>query len=529
MLPLENITIGGLLRRTALRFPDRPAMEHLGRVWSYAAFDRAVDETARRLLALGVGKGERVGIWCEAEPAAVRLFYAVTRIGAAAVLLNTGLSREELKELLAGTDTAWLGVGDGYKKLDYPALCRGLTKELPNIKRAFYIGEQNCESLSALPEGLAPEETLRAAEEAVTPEDTASILFTSGTTSRPKAVMSSHYSRANSGIQQAHDLGASEHDRFCAALPLFHCFSLTVNVMAACAAGACLYLPASRRTQSILSAVQEGKCTVLSCVPTLFHALIRREDLGEWDVSSLRTGFIGGSLYPAELFREIEEKLGFTLLSSLGQTEATAGLTTVSLDDPLEVRAKTMGHFMAHVEGKIADIRTGEPLPTCVSGEICIRGYNVMQGYFGQPEETVRVIDGEGWLHTGDMGYLDEEENLHLTGRLKELIIRGGENISPAEIEDVLAEEERVEACKAVGVPDEHYGEEVCLCVKLKEGASFPEGELREHLAARLAEFKRPKYLLYLDSLPITASGKVNIQELKRLVRKELGDEKLSL
>lgn len=525
MLPLENITIGELLRRSARRSPDRPAMEHMGRVWSYQELDRAVDGMAGRLLALGVQKGERVGIWCEAEPAAILLFYAVTRIGAVAVLLNTSLGREELEQLLLRTDVDWLGVGDGYKELDYPALCQGLEEALPCLKQVFYIGERGCERLPVLP-GAAAAEVLRAAELAVAPEDTACILYTSGTTSCPKAVMGSHYSRANSGIQQAHDLGATEEDRFCVAMPTFHCFCLTVNIMAACAAGACLYLPESRRTQSLLAAVQEGRCTVLSCVPTLFHALIRREDLGEWDLSALRTGFIGGSLYSEKLFREIEEELGFTLLSSLGQTEATAGLTTAFLDDPIEVRASTVGHFMDHVEGKIADIHTGEPLPTGAAGEICIRGYNVMQGYYGQDEETKKAIDGDGWLHTGDMGYLDGDGNIHLTGRLKELIIRGGENISPAELESVLAEDERIEACKAVGVPDEHYGEEVCLCVALKPDAVCTERELRDALTGRLASYKVPKYILFLKQLPATSTGKIQMRRLRDIVKDRLGDLK---
>ena len=346
---------------------------------------------------------------------------------------------------------------------------------------------------------------------------------TSGTTSAPKAVMTSHYSRVNSGVQQAHDLGADENDRFCVAMPTFHCFCLSVNVMAACAVGACLYLPESRRTAALLTAISQGRCTVFSSVPTLFHAMFSREDFDSWDLSSLRTGFIGGNLYQPELFRQIDRRFGFTLLSSLGQTEATAGLTTAYLTDSLDVRASTLGHFMDHVEGKIANLETGAAQPTGEPGEICVRGYLVMQGYYGMPEETVKVIDRDGWLHTGDLGYLDGDGNLHMTGRLKELIIRGGENISPAEIENVAAQWPGVSFCKAVGVPDPHYGEEVCLCVIPRSSADRNETVLRRWLSEQLAAFRVPRYILFLEEFPRTSTGKIRPSELQSLAIRTLG------
>lgn len=436
MLPLEELTVGALLRRAAARWPERPALEYRGRVWTYRELDADVDITARRLLAWGVEKGERVGLWCEAEPNNILLLYAAVRIGAVATLLNTGMLRPELKELLIRTDISRLIIGDGYKLLDYPALCAGLTEELPGLRSILYAGlsgeSRGFPALEALPE--APGETLAAAEAAVKPEDPGFILYTSGTASAPKAVLGSQYSRANSAIQQANDLGATERDRFCVAMPVFHCFCLSVNVLAACAVGACLYLPESRRTTSLLEAVSNGKCTVMSSVPTLFHAILARPDFPKWDLSSLRAGFIGGGTVSEELFTQIESGFGFTLLSSLGQTEATAGITTAGFSDSPHVRATTVGHFMDHVEGKIVDLQTGKTQPPGTPGEICVRGYVVMQGYYGQPEATARAIDAEGWLHTGDLGYLDEDGNVHLSGRLKDLIIRGGENISPAEV-----------------------------------------------------------------------------------------------
>lgn len=531
MLPLEETTIGQLLRRTAQRMSRRPALEYGGRIWTYEQMDAEVDQMARQLLCLGVQRGDHVGIWCEAEPDTVFAVYAVTRIGAVAAMLNTSLRRQELQTILRETDIRWLLIGDGYKEVDYRRECSGLPEELPLLRGICTLGRGGAAgpytALAELP--AAPETMLCTAETRVRPQDTAAIIYTSGTTSSPKAVLSSHYSRVNSGIQQAGDLRAGPEDRFCVAMPVFHCFCFSVNVMAACAVGACLYLPESRRTTALLRAVSEGRCTIFSSVPALFHALLCRPDFSRWDLSSLRTGFIGGSLYPPELFCKIDQAFGpqFTLLSSLGQTEATAGITTASMDDPLAVRAATVGHFMDHVEGRIADLQTGRTLPAGQPGEICVRGYGVMQGYYKNPEATAAVLDAEGWLHTGDLGSLDGQGNVRLTGRLKELIIRGGENISPAELENALASDAALagtlRGCKAVGVPDAHYGEEVCLCIVPHPGQGCDVQAVRRALAARLADYKVPRYILLVDELPQTLTGKVDGRALRRIACERLG------
>ncbi|MBQ3326754.1 MAG: AMP-binding protein, partial [Clostridia bacterium] len=272
-------------------------------------------------------------------------------------------------------------------------------------------------------------------------------------------------------------------------------------------------LPASRHTGDLLTLIQTEHCTVFSTVPALFDAILRREDFEEWDLSSLRTGFIGGSLCPPELFEEIEHRFGYTLLSSLGQTEANAGITTAFPTDPLSERAKTVGHVMDHMELRLAKPGTNDPVEPGGSGEIMIRGYNVMKGYYNDPESTSAVLTEDGWLHTGDMAYLNENGNLVLTGRMKELIIRGGENISPLEIETVLRGDPMVADCKAVGVPDRHYGEEICLCVVPGEGCS--EEAVLEKLRASLAYYKIPKYFLEVPEIPKTATGKIRSEELR--------------
>lgn len=524
---LVDWTVGELLRRTAARMPGNPAMTWGEERWSYEEMDRRVDALALRLIAWGVRRGERVALWRETDPDTLFLLFALARMGAVTVMPNTSLEPRELERLLRRSGVDFLIIGDGYKEIRYPAVCRNLRERLPKLREILYLGAEPClpeyrdeagwMTHAALPEALA------AAEQEVRPEDTAFLLYTSGTTGRVLGVLGSHRSWTNSGIQQAADLSAGEKDRFCVAMPVFHCFGLSVNVMAACAAGACLCLPESRRTSALLKTVREQRCTILSCVPALYRAMLSRPDFADWDLSSLRTGFIGGSLCPPALFCQIEEAFHFTLLSSLGQTEATAGITAASPEDTLKVRAETVGRFMARLEGGIFDPESGRALAAGRSGEIRVRGYGVMQGYEGMPEETAKTVDGDGWLCTGDLGWQDEAGNIHLAGRLKELIIRGGENISPAELEAVLGEDPGILACKAVGVPDDHYGEEVCLCVELRRGETRMQEDILARLRGRVAYFKLPRYLLFFDALPRTATGKIKPRETAALARERLG------
>ena len=523
---IDDLTIGKLLRETAAKYPDRTAIMTREKDYTYSQLDKAVDLTARRLLALGIKRGDHIGVLCETEPVMIILFYALARIGAVSVLYNTSLKADELASLVDRSDTKIMLAGDGYKDVIFPEEVYTLLHKCPKLEGGYFVGSKYNFGLKMLKD-VRPVSTdvLRYAESAVDPQDTAQILFTSGTTSLPKMVMGSQYARANCGRMQAHDLGATKDDVFLVALPTFHCFSLSVNVMAACSVGAALVLPISRKTVVLLSAIQERRATILSCVPTLFHAMMKRADFKRWDVSSLRVGFIGGSPCPPAQFKAIEEAFGMTVLSSLGQTEATAGLTTANIDDPLEVRATTLGHMMDFLEGKIVDIHTGEDLPTGQVGEICARGYVVMQGYYKMPEETAKTIDKDGWLHTGDMGWFGDDGYLRLTGRVKDLIIRGGENISPAEIEDEASKDPRIEECRAIGVPDKHYGEEVCLCVVLKDDCSMDPDELRAKLSKELAAFKVPKYILMMRSLPKSPTGKVKLNDLKAAVYKRLNIE----
>ena len=513
---IDDLTIGKLLRDTASKYPGRPAIKTREQLWTYRQLDEAADLMARRLLAIGVKHGDHVGVLCETEPVTIILFYALARIGAVNILFNTSLKSDELAPLVARSDTRILIIGDGYKNVIFPEEARNIMPLCPVLEKTYFVGHNNSFGFEKLAEvEPASEAALKEAEALVKPQDTAQILFTSGTTSLPKMVMGSQYARANCGRMQAKDLGATKDDVFLAALPTFHCFSLSVNVMASCSVGACLVLPVSRKTRVLLAAIQDCKVTMLSCVPTLFFAMMNRADFKSWDVSSIKAGFIGGSPCTPAQFAAVENAFGMTVLSSLGQTEATAGLTTSNLTDPLKLRAETLGHMMDFLEGKITDIRTGKDLPAGKVGEICVRGYVVMQGYYKMPEETAKAIDKDGWLHTGDMGWFGEDGYLRLTGRIKDLIIRGGENISPVEIENAALEDPQIADCRAIGIPDDHYGEEICLCVILRRDSTRNALEIKEELEKKLAAFKVPKYILFMQSFPKNPTGKIITKELK--------------
>lgn len=502
---LINKNMGEFLRESAGKYAFNRAIRQGGKSYTYFELNEKTDALAGKLISLGIKKGEHVGMLSDTSLEDILMKFALTRIGAVACLLNPALGKKELTDIMDYSDINTLIVGPAYKgEANFDG------RKIYDIKL----------SESVLP---ATKEEVLLRESQVDPQDTALILYTSGTTGPVKAVMGSHYSRVNNGRKQAEDLGATANDVFLCALPTFHCFSLAVNIMAAFSVGATLVIPHSRHTADLLAAIQQEHCTVFSAVPTLFNAIISRPDFSSWNVSSVRVGVIGGSYCSPESFMEIEKAFGMTLLSSLGQTEATGGYTVSNLDDSIEVRANTLGHFMEFVEGKIADVNTGEALPPGQIGEICVKGYPVMLAYYKMEEATAKTLDKDGWLHTGDLGSLDDKGYLTLQGRIKEMIIRSGENIAPIEIESIFANDKRIEMIKAVGVPDNHYGEEICLCIKLSEGTKyFDTDEIRGAVRARLAAYKVPKYVLILDEFPCNATGKIKFNELSKLAAEKL-------
>ena len=514
---IKDTGLGRYIGQTAKRFANRTAVTYLDTEISYAELWHRSALIAKGLIANGVGHGTHVGIWANDKPNTVFCLLALLRIGAVGVMLSTALPGPELQKRLVSTDTEYLLFDEGYKDLDFPSVCSGL--DFPEQQKLFYIGTlrrsgyKNIDDL--IWEGRSvPDEALLSVEDSVKSDDTDLMLFTSGSTSEPRAVVTTHYARLNTALMQAKSLEATEEDRYCVAMPIYHCFSLTGNVLAALVTGACICFPENRRTSTLLSMIQNKRCTVFSAVPTLFSAILAREDLDKWDLSTLRAGMIGGSPYPPKLFREICERLGYTLLSSLGQTEATAGITSSSINDPLEVRANTVGRFWEHVEGRLIDPGTGKDVPQGSCGEICIRGFNVMKGYYNDSELTRKAFYDGQWLRTGDLARQDEDGILRLAGRLKEVIIRGGENIAPGEVECILAEHPSVKQVKVIGVPDEHYGEVVCAVVVANGLAS--EEDLRGFISGRLEPFKEPRYYVFMDQLPLTLGGKVDVNACRK-------------
>lgn len=513
MTGLIKDTLGEALVRTAERWPQRPAVIYQGEAMSYRVLLLKARQIAKGLVALGVGRGTRVAVWETDRPNTVVCLYALWLIGAVAVMPNTSLGVDEMARLLRASRTEILLYGSGYKDLSFYQVVARLPP-METLRCAFFIGEDRAperapglKDIQIAGRSVSTDD-LRQMSRAISPGDAATLLFTSGTTGDPKGVLTSHYARLNSARCQADDLSAVPEDRFLTATPLFHCFSMTVNLLGAMTCGACILLPKDRHTRTLLECIDQEHCTILCAVPALFQAMLARPDFGGFDLSSLRIGLVGGASADAALMRMFRDRFAYELLPSLGQTEATGGITVASPADALAVKLETVGHFMEHIEGKIVDPCTGETLPLGRVGEIAVRGYCLMLGYDGLPQETDKAIDGEGFLHTGDLGFLDEAGNLHLRGRLKEIINRGGENIDPVEIENCLLADGRIQDVCVVGVPDAHYGEAICACVVLSDGATLDGQALRQLVADQLAYYKIPQYVQYWDKLPGGQRGK---------------------
>ncbi len=523
MPELKNITLWQMLCDTASKYPDKDAMVSEEARLKYSELIHKSEEIAGALLKVGLKKGTHVGTWLSDRPETIVYMCALWCIGAVPIPLCTSFVRNELEGCIKSADIEYLITEDYYRDNCLLRLCSEQTL-IPDEK-IFTAGEYADSTFasvdSLIKSFVCSKEELKAAEEAVLPGDTDTILFTSGSTGSSKPVVTTHFSRVNTAYTQAAAYNAGPADRFCSVLPMFHCFSLTASILAALASGACLCFPKSRRSADILQMIEQERCTVLTAVPTLFSALVRRQKEVAADVLSLRTGMIGGSTYTPEFFCEICDVLGFTLLPSLGQTEATAGLTAGLLTDSIEKRSTTLGVPFDGVE--LCIMKDGAKLSDGESGEICIRGFNVMQGYYKNPEATASAIDGEGWLHTGDLGCL-KEEYLYYTGRLKDIIIRGGENIFPGEIENVLESDARISQAKVIGVPDPHYIEEVCACVVPAEDCTISENDVRSIVAEKLSGYKVPRYVEIISSFPQTNTGKIDRTKLTASITGKLNN-----
>ncbi|MDX2681375.1 AMP-binding protein [Streptomyces soliscabiei] len=516
-------TIGADLDRTAERWPDREALVDMasGRRWTYAAFVADVDRLACALLASGVAKGDRVGIWAVncAEWALVQ--YATARIGAIMVNINPAYRTHEVEYVLNQAGISVLFASLTHRTSDYRAMVEQVRRNCPKLRETVYIEDPSWAALIArgTPE-LRAELALRVRE--LSCDDPINIQYTSGTTGFPKGATLSHHNILNNGYFVGELIAYSEQDRICVPVPFYHCFGMVMGNLAATSHGACIVIPApSFDPKATLQAVQQERCTSLYGVPTMFIAELNLPDFATYDLSSLRTGIMAGSPCPVEVMKRVVAEMNMAEVSiCYGMTETSPVSTQTRRDDDLEHRTNTVGRVLPHLEVKVVDPVSGVTQPRGVSGELCTRGYSVMLGYWNEPEKSAESIDAGRWMHTGDLAVMREDGYVEIVGRIKDMIIRGGENIYPREIEEFLYAHPKIRDVQVVGVPHERYGEEVLACVIPHDAADpLTLEELRAYCEGRLAHYKIPSRLQILDAFPMTVSGKVRKIELREKYR----------
>ncbi|MET8471454.1 AMP-binding protein [Streptomyces sp. NPDC006422] len=518
-VPLLGDTIGGNLRRTVEAWPDREALVDVesGRRWTYAEFGADVDELARGLLARGVAKGDRVGIWAVNCAEWVLVQYATARIGAIMVNINPAYRAHELAFVLKQSGVSLLISSTEHKGTDYRELVRQVASECPLLREKVFIGTDSWDALVAAASGVDAGQ-LAEREAELSCDDPVNIQYTSGTTGFPKGATLSHHNILNNGFWVGETVGYTERDRVCLPVPFYHCFGMVMGNLGATSHGACIVIPGpSFEPAATLRAVQQERCTSLYGVPTMFIAELNLPDFASYDLSTLRTGIMAGSPCPVEVMKRVVAEMHMAEVSiCYGMTETSPVSLQTRRDDDLERRTGTVGRVLPHIEVKVIDPVTGVTLPRGESGELCTRGYSVMLGYWDEPEKTAEVIDAGRWMHTGDLAVIREDGYAQIVGRIKDMIIRGGENISPREIEEFLYGHPKIADVQVVGVPHEKYGEEVLACVILRDPAdTLTLDEVREFCRDRLAHYKVPSRLRLLERFPMTVSGKVRKVELR--------------
>ncbi len=543
MSDLITHTIGSLLDDIARRFPDNDALVYpeRGLRYSYDQFNQVCRQVAKGLLRLGVKKGDHLSIWAYNVPEWVILQFATAKIGAVLVTINTAYKSAELEYVLQQSDSTTLFMVRSFKDTDYvktltdviPALATSEPGnlqhgKLPFLKNVVFIGQDtpagmmNFEQIIALGTEVSDAE-LAAVEATLNCHETINMQYTSGTTGFPKGVMLTHANIINNGFNIGECMKFTEKDRLCIPVPFFHCFGCVLAVLACVTHGSTMVPVEIFDPLKVLQTIEAEKCTAVHGVPTMFIAELEHPDFRKFDLSSLRTGIMAGSPCPIEVMkRVIRDMHASEITIAYGQTESSPVITQTRTDDPIELRVATVGRALPDVEVKIVDIETNATLPPGKQGELCTRGYLVMKGYYKMPEETARAIDAEGWLHTGDLAIMDENGYCKITGRIKQMIIRGGENIYPREIEEFLYTHPKVSDVQVYGVPDKKYGEQVMAAIIVKQGMTMTEEEVREFCKDRIANYKIPKYVKFVEGYPMTASGKIQKFKLREMAIKEL-------
>ncbi|WP_326566542.1 AMP-binding protein [Amycolatopsis rhabdoformis] len=518
-VPLLGDTIGDNLDRTVAAFPQRDAMvdRAAGTKWSYAELKKDVDQLAHGLLATGIGKGDRVGIWSPNRAEWTLLQYATAKIGAILVNINPAYRSHELEFVLNQSGVRMLVAADKFKTSDYAAMVEQVRPKCAALEFVVLLGTDAWPALMAKGEGGDPAK-LSELQKNLSADDPINIQYTSGTTGFPKGATLSHHNILNNGYFVGELCNYTEADRVCIPVPFYHCFGMVMGNLACTSHGACMVIPAPAfDPRATLEAVEAERCTSLYGVPTMFIAELNHPDFGEFDLSSLRTGIMAGSPCPVEVMKQVIDRMGMTEVSiCYGMTETSPVSTQTRADDSVERRVSTVGRVGPHLESKVVDPETGLTVARGVPGELCTRGYSVMLGYWEQPDKTAEAIDAARWMHTGDLAVMDDDGYLNITGRIKDMVIRGGENVYPREIEEFLYTHPDILDAQVIGVPDVKYGEELMAWVQLREGAEPLTAEaVREFAQGKLAHYKIPRYVHVVDGFPMTVTGKVRKVEMR--------------
>ena len=524
--PLLGETIGDNLERTVARAPDAEALVscHQGLRYTYAEFNQAVDRLASGMLAAGLQKGDRVAVWSPNRAEWALTQYATAKLGVILVNMNPAYRLHELEFALRHSGCRWLIAAPECKGSDFVAMTDQIRGALPELERAVFFGTPDWQELAGA--DVTPHE-LRARMAELDFDDAINIQYTSGTTGFPKGATLSHHNILNNGYFVAGTLLYTEADRVCIPVPLYHCFGMVMGNLGATIHGACMVYPAeSFDAEATLAACAQERCTSLFGVPTMFIAQLGHPRFREFDLGPLRTGIMAGSPCPVEVMKRVSSDMGIDQMSiAFGMTETSPVSTQVRIDDTLEHRCATVGQAMSHTEIKIVDPETGHTQPRGEPGEFLARGYLVMRGYWNDPDRTAEAIDEARWMHTGDLATMDDDGYVRVVGRIKDMIIRGGENVYPREIEEFLYTHPDVADVQVIGVPDQRYGEELMAWIIPREGARPSEDEIREFCRGQIAHFKIPRYVKLVDEFPMTVTGKVQKFKMREVAIEELGLE----
>jgi fatty-acyl-CoA synthase len=536
MSALREITLGNLLKETAGKYPDNEAVVYVDRDFrlTYAEFDELTDTIAKGLMGLGVKKGEKVAVWANNVPYWVALQFATAKIGAVLLTVNTHYRSHELEYLLQHSETENLFIIGQYRDHDYltttyeqiPELRtqeRGQlrTDKFPHLKRVFYLGHQKHRGMYSIPElqamaAMVTDEQYAERQAELNPHDVVNMQYTSGTTGFPKGVQLTHYNIVNNGYWIGANQKFTPGDRLCLTVPLFHCFGCVLGVMASVNHGVTMVILEDFVPLEVMAAIDQERCTAVYGVPTMYIAILDHPLFSRFDYSSLRTGIMAGSPCPVEVMKRVIDKMNMREITiCYGLTESSPVMSQTVVGDSIKHMTETVGRAMPEVEVRVVDPETYEECPPGVVGEVCCRGYLVMKGYYNNDKATEAAIDKDGWLHSGDLGVMDEDGYLTITGRLKDMIIRGGENIYPREIEEFLYTMDGILDVQVAGVPSEKFGEECGAFVIRKGDADIEAEDVIDYCRGKISRYKIPKYVTFVDTYPMTASGKIQKYKLR--------------